>query len=103
MWAITKLGKNHYKITEDSKFIEFKLISAFLDDEIVFNNNMSDDNIIFVNNPYPTPDTDNNTVIGIAYKYNGKTCVERCLVDASIIFSNMSLCKSKFVLETECK
>jgi hypothetical protein len=63
---------------------------------------MSEDNVIFINEPYPTPDTDENPVIGIAYKYDSirRECLKQTLVIAHIIDTNLSKNSAKHELET---
>ena len=102
MWTITKLNKNNYKIYRDTEYIEFELNSD-LNGEIIFGNNMSDDDIIFIAKTYPTLDTDFEAVIGDAYKYDNRKCIKKSLVGANILNTNMNLAKAKFILETELK
>ena len=102
MWNLTKINKNHYKITRDDEYIEFELNSE-LDGEIVFNNDMSDDFIIFIAKTYPTPNEDSEPTIGDVYKYDNKKCISHSLVNANILETNLNKIKAKFILETELK
>lgn len=70
MVNIVNLSKNTYKIAKNSDYIIIKLSSDLEDAEILLNRNMSRDRVIFIPEIFPTEDSEDVAIIGIAYQYN---------------------------------
>ncbi|MBQ8218164.1 MAG: hypothetical protein IJZ79_02560 [Bacilli bacterium] len=88
-WNIIKLDKNHYKIIDvhTNNYIEITLSTDLSNNpELLFNDtrDISDDNVIFCPNAYPTPNND-QPIIGEAYLYENRKCIEKSLVIANIV------------------
>ena len=92
-WELSKLAKNHYKMTKDDKYIEFVISSDLVGNpEILFEEpmNISEDNVLFIPETLPTLDEDPYAIIGSAFRYDGRKCVEHSLVDAKVIDTNVT-------------
>ena len=104
-WVIERLEKNHYRLTKEDLFIEFTVDGFSCDDEILISTvqmpHMSTDNVIFLNELFPTPDDDPHPVIGKAYKYDPTRtkCIDKTFVLANIIDTNMNIFAAKHQLE----
>lgn len=100
---LIKIEKNHYQCTySDSKYIEFELDGFATDKAIELAElpHMSEDNVIFLrSNDYPTPEDDFEPVLGTAYLYEGKTCIDHTLVSARIINTDLPMKDAKHRLE----
>lgn len=91
-WNIEKIDPNHYLATCNGFFFEFLLSTKWTDNpEILFDksHNISKDRIIFYPLTYPTPEDDNDAIVGEAYMYNELECVDQDLVTASILRTNI--------------
>lgn len=129
MVNIVNLSKNTYKISKDSDYVIVKLSSDLEDAEILLNRNMSRDRVIFIPEIFPTEDSDDFAVIGIAYQYSnsinsdalvrevitrdghdnyvhtpisGRSYVNmtnKSLVTATIVESNLEMTRAKTFLE----
>lgn len=129
MVNIANLSKNTYKITKNSDYVIIKLSSDLEDAEILLNRNMSRDRVIFIPEIFPTEDSDDFAIIGIAYQYSnlvnsdslvkevmtgdghdnyvhtpvsGRSYVDmtnKSLVTATIVESNLEMTRAKAFLE----
>ena len=129
MVNIANLSKNTYKITKNSDYVIIKLSSDLEDAEILLNRNMSRDIVIFIPEIFPTEDSDDFAIIGIAYQYSnlvnsdalvreiitrdghdnyvhtpvsGRSYVDmtnKSLVTATIVESNLEMTMAKAFLE----
>lgn len=129
MVNIVNLSKNTYKISKNSDYVIIKLSSELEDAEILLNRNMSRDRVIFIPEIFPTEDSDDFAIIGIAYQYNnlvnsdalvrevitrdghdnyvhtpvsGRSYVNmtsKSLVTATIVESNLEMTRAKAFLE----
>lgn len=91
-WNIEKIDPNHYLATSNGFFFEFLLSTKWTDNpEILFDksHNMSKDHIIFYPLTYPTPEDDQDAIVGEAYMYNELECIDQDLVTASILRTNI--------------
>lgn len=88
-WDIIKLNKNHYKIIDvhTNNYIEITVSTDLANNpELLLTDtrDMSDDNVIFYPNVYPTPIND-QPIIGEAYLYENRKCIKKSLVIANIV------------------
>lgn len=100
MTNIIKISKNVYRIELlDNKYIEIKLSTNLKNDpEVLLTNDMSADGIILFRKSYEMPDAA-NIIIGEAYQYVERKCVNKDLVLATIINTNISIEYAKLHIE----
>lgn len=93
---IAKVEKNVYKITRNNEWV----IGKFpIDYSIDLNNNISEDNIIFIKNVRPIPEEDTTYVMaGDCYRYEDNKCVERFIIGMDIIDTNVDLPTAQNIL-----
>ena len=90
-WNISRINKNRYKVTNNEIFIEVQLSTNFENDpEILLagTQDMSCEGVIFYPILYPTEDNE-SPIIGEAYLYEGLKCVNKDLVRAYIVDTNI--------------
>lgn len=89
--AANLIKKNDfYRIVNDDKIADFKLYlpDEYADKDInITSKDMSNDNIIFMNNLFATPDEE-SPIIGEAYVYENHKCINHFLVGTTIISDN---------------
>lgn len=100
-WFIEKIKKNTYKLSLNELYIVIHVTSTFEQDYDIniLNKDMSEDNIIFMNNCYPTAPEDLFAVIGNAYLYKGPICMDSSLVTANIVDTNCTMTNAKNQIE----
>lgn len=101
-WNIKTKEKNHFYAVRDNNFIDFKLNTGLSSDySMLFDNSrdMSEDGIIFIPNIFTTPDNEVDPIIGESLRYVGFKCVEKGLVTATIINTNIDIEVAKTYIE----
>lgn len=106
-WTIDKLSKNKYKLIHKyniDSYIEVELQSTLSNNPSIIldkSQDLSEDNVIFYPNTYPTPDED-DAIIGNVYQYKDKKCIENGLVSVHIISTNLPYNNAKGIIESLC-